>query len=171
MEERGATFSEDRKKRYRLWRSWDTTKQSVLFIMMNPSTANKDADDPTINIIKQHAANWEFGGLYVGNLYAHCCSNSSEARRIINPDERDATNEQHIREMAAQCSKVVYAWGTKGPNKKTQREPKWLREIVSDVAYCIDMTAKDKLPKHPKQWSHNTLKIMERPCVYRTAKI
>jgi len=45
---KNATFSSCRTYRYSLSRIWDKKKKYALFIGLNPSTANKDADDPTI---------------------------------------------------------------------------------------------------------------------------
>ena len=44
--ERKAWFSHDRKKRYSLTRTWDASKGHVMFIGLNPSTANQHNDDP-----------------------------------------------------------------------------------------------------------------------------
>jgi|LauGreDrversion4_2_1035121.scaffolds.fasta_scaffold60682_5 hypothetical protein len=161
-----ATFSEDKQYRYRLWRHWDLTKPCVLFIMMNPSTANENRDDRTIRIIKKHATAWGFGGMFIGNLYARCCSNSTNARKIINPNERDYANEDNIREMVKMCEKVVYAWGTKGPLLKSQRVPGWLHEIVGESAYCMETTKKEKIPKHPGQRVPNIMEVKEAPTQY-----
>ena len=45
----GAQISDDCLYRYSLWRTWDQTKGSCLFVMLNPSTANAYQDDPTIS--------------------------------------------------------------------------------------------------------------------------
>jgi hypothetical protein len=39
---------ESRKYRYTLTRVWDETKDKVMFIGLNPSTADEIEDDPTI---------------------------------------------------------------------------------------------------------------------------
>ena len=44
---RTATISDDGVYRYRLGRRWDD-RSPVLFVMLNPSTADADIDDPTI---------------------------------------------------------------------------------------------------------------------------
>lgn len=157
-------FSADKRSRYRLWRIWDPSKPCILFIMLNPSTADSDKDDPTIKIIKQHAIAWGYGGIYVGNLYATCCSKS---RDLVISDERDIVNETHIREMRQLCEKVVYGWGTKGPLGKKQKEPQWLRDMVGETAYCIDVTKKDNIPKHPKQHPQYTMEIRSEPTIFR----
>jgi len=43
-----AKLSDDKLYRYQLSRIWDEDKPTVLFIMLNPSTADADVDDPTI---------------------------------------------------------------------------------------------------------------------------
>ena len=43
---RDALISKDKKHRYSLKRIWDDKKPKVLFIMLNPSLANSDQDDP-----------------------------------------------------------------------------------------------------------------------------
>ncbi len=44
----GAIISDDKKYRYQLWRIWDDSKPKILWIMLNPSTADESIDDPTI---------------------------------------------------------------------------------------------------------------------------
>ena len=43
-----AILSDDRVYRYMLERTWDCRKERVLFVMLNPSTADEKEDDPTI---------------------------------------------------------------------------------------------------------------------------
>jgi hypothetical protein len=45
---RTAVISEDGVYRYVLYREWDVQLPTILFIMLNPSTADGDSDDPTI---------------------------------------------------------------------------------------------------------------------------
>ena len=51
--------------RYALWRRWEPGPQ-VLFIMLNPSTADELTDDPTIRRCIGFARSWGFGSLAVG---------------------------------------------------------------------------------------------------------
>lgn len=46
--EKSAILSADRKYRYVLNRIWDETKSTVVFIGLNPSTADEETDDQTI---------------------------------------------------------------------------------------------------------------------------
>ena len=55
--------------RYRLTREW-SDKPLLPFVMLNPSDANAEIDDPTIRRCMGFARAWGYGGIVVGNLYA-----------------------------------------------------------------------------------------------------
>lgn len=65
-----AILSEDRKYRYILSRTWDETKPTVLFIGLNPSTADEKTDDPTIRKCINYAKCWGYGKILMANLFA-----------------------------------------------------------------------------------------------------
>ena len=65
-----AEFSPDRVYRYALYRTWGRDKRRVLFVGLNPSTADESVDDPTIRRCKGFAADWGYGGLIMANLFA-----------------------------------------------------------------------------------------------------
>ncbi|GAH84175.1 unnamed protein product, partial [marine sediment metagenome] len=44
----GAVFADERTHRLYLWRRWDKEKPWVMFIGLNPSTADESHDDPTV---------------------------------------------------------------------------------------------------------------------------
>lgn len=48
-ENNGAKFSEDRNYRYALWRIWDESKPMVMFIGLNPSTANETSESRLVS--------------------------------------------------------------------------------------------------------------------------
>jgi Uncharacterized protein conserved in bacteria len=62
---RKAKFSIDKKHRYELSRHWDLSKSDILFIMLNPSIANEDIDDPTIKRLISFTENL--------SMVAFCC--------------------------------------------------------------------------------------------------
>jgi hypothetical protein len=88
----GADISPDGRYRYRLWREWRGCASrdhwrwlgakdgaghelgeplSVLFVMLNPSTADGTTDDPTIRRCVGFAKRWRYDRLEVVNLFAH----------------------------------------------------------------------------------------------------
>jgi len=64
-----AVFSRDGRYRYALRRVWDDGKPAVLFVGLNPSTADAHRDDATIRRCTRFARDWGFGQLLVGNLF------------------------------------------------------------------------------------------------------
>jgi hypothetical protein len=66
---RSAVISPCGRYRYRLDRRW-ADGPSIAWIMLNPSTADSNTDDPTIRRIRAFSQAWGFGALTVVNLYA-----------------------------------------------------------------------------------------------------
>lgn len=56
--------------RYTLGRKWDWFNRIVVFVMLNPSTADIDTDDPTVGRCISFAHSWGYGGVEVVNLFA-----------------------------------------------------------------------------------------------------
>ena len=67
---KSAILSDCRIYRYSLTRTWDVNKKYVLFIGLNPSTADENYDDPTIRRCVDYAHRWGYGGLVMTNLFA-----------------------------------------------------------------------------------------------------
>ncbi len=136
----GAILSDCKLYRYRLWRIWDEKKPLVLFIMLNPSTADAMQDDPTIRRCINFAHTWGYGGIMVGNLFAYRSTDPKELLNVENPVGED--NNRHILEMHAQCKLTVCAWG----NVKTKAKP--LIGIDNSELYYLELTNSNN-PRHP----------------------
>lgn len=145
---KGAILSECEGYRYRLWRIWDEAKPKVMFIMLNPSTADGEQDDPTIRRCIGFAKSWGYGGLYVCNLFAYRATSPKELLKVDNPFG-DA-NIWHTRDLVGKVDKVICAWGNRPILKKIlkgQSEIELVR-FAAGKLYAIDL-AKDGTPKHP----------------------
>ena len=77
-----ATLSPEGLYRYSLERTWDMDRVQVNFIMLNPSTADAENDDPTIRKIMRFAESWGHGGIVVTNLFAWRSSSPNELGRL-----------------------------------------------------------------------------------------
>jgi hypothetical protein len=66
----GAILDHYRQYRFLLWRFWDD-RPRMLFIGLNPSTANELQDDPTIRRLCDFAQSWGYGGLYACNVFSY----------------------------------------------------------------------------------------------------
>lgn len=106
----GATFSADGRYRYALERRWDVGP-TLLFIMLNPSTAGATDDDPTIRRCVGFAKRWGYAKLLVGNLYALRATDPVELLKADDPigPENDAALERLAGEVTR---RAIVAWGT-----------------------------------------------------------
>ena len=137
---KGAIFSDDRKYRYALWRIWDDTKPLVMFIGLNPSTANEDSDDPTIRRVKKFASEWGYGGVYMMNLFGIV---SSDPSVLLTADNPIGDNNEYLEHISRKCSKVIFAWGAFQVNGRDK--------VVADMfpdAYAL-LLNKNGSPRHP----------------------
>lgn len=139
FKDNGALISECGNYRYKLWRVWNPNKGKILFIMLNPSTADATEDDPTIRRCIGFASDWGYGGLYVGNLYAYRTTDPKMLTYVDDPEGPE--NRKHITEMIKEVENVVCAWGN-----GQGAPPRWLRKLAK--LHYLDM-CKDGSPKHP----------------------
>ena len=109
-----AVFSEDRVYRYRLERVVAPLagRGSVCFIMLNPSTADEEVNDPTIRRCMGYAEDWGYRRLVVVNLFAYRATDPRELRKA--PEPYGAENGFHLFRAAIGADLVVGAWGAHG---------------------------------------------------------
>ncbi|MGI9331693.1 MAG: DUF1643 domain-containing protein [Gammaproteobacteria bacterium] len=106
-----ARFSRCRCYRYALWRCWGAGGQ-VLFVMLNPSTADARDDDPTIRRCSALARDWGFGSLAVANLFAFRATRPAVLKRASDPV--GPRNDGWIARLCGEADLVVAAWGNHG---------------------------------------------------------
>lgn len=139
-----AVISKEGLYRYTLIREWDPWLPRVMFIMLNPSTADANNDDPTIRRCIGFAKSWEFGSIAVGNLFAYRATNPKELLTVADPIGPD--NQHFLEHLESGSDIVVAAWGN-GPIVRkligNNNPVPWINDV-----YCIDR-AKDGTPKHP----------------------
>lgn len=135
--------------RYKLRRSWDTGKPVCLWVMLNPSTADADRDDPTIARCQGFSRSWGYGGLIVVNLYALRATDPHQLRR--HPDPVGDANDGHIHTAVLGTDTVVCAWGTHPfAARRAHAVAGILRSAIPRPARvrCLGVTASGA-PRHP----------------------
>jgi len=107
-----AVFDESREYRYLLTRIWDPSRKPMVFVMLNPSTADAFVEDPTIRRCLSFAKREQAGGVVVVNLFG---LRSTDPRALRHhPDPVGPLNDVFIRQATAGASMVVAAWGAAG---------------------------------------------------------
>ena len=139
---KNATFSDCRKYRYTLSRTWSGKKKTILFIGLNPSTANEKIDDPTIRRCINYAQNWGYGSLLMVNLFAYRATIPTELKNVKNPIGND--NDLHIIELSKKADIAVAAWGNEGTLLNRDKE---VKKILPNLM-CLKIN-KSGQPSHP----------------------
>jgi hypothetical protein len=107
----GAIFDDNIKKQYRyaLWRIWDRNKPFVMFVGLNPSTADQDKDDPTIRRVKKFAHTFGYGGMYMMNLFAIVTPYPEMLKSCPDPL---GSNNDWLYDISKLCKDVIFCWGS-----------------------------------------------------------
>ncbi len=85
--------------RYSLSRTWNESLQRIVFIGLNPSTADAQHDDPTVRRCIGFARRWGYGGLTLVNLFAYRTTEPAELKEVDDPVGLD--NDRWIAEAQA----------------------------------------------------------------------
>lgn len=107
-----AIFSEDRIYRYLLLRKISKNGGRVLFVCLNPSTADESKDDPTIRRCIGFARYWGFSGLIVANLFAYRATSPEDLKKALDPV--GPKNDDWLRAASSEADLTVVAWGNHG---------------------------------------------------------
>jgi len=157
-----AVLSEDRVYRYELYRSldglaWDASlglglderRRAICFIMLNPSTADENDNDPTILKLMKFGRKWGYDRLSVANLFAYRETDSKKLRSLASrTDLVGPENDQRILKLAAEADQIVVAWGKEGDiQERGQRVLKLLR-ASNHRLWCLRKNL-DGSPVHP----------------------
>ena len=142
-----AVISDCGKYRYELHREWDKEKGKVLFIMLNPSTADGLNNDLTTIRCMNFAKKWGYGGIMIGNIYPFRAKRPKDLRKWLKNEEVDHEyvgydNRNHVYGMAERANLIVCAWGC---NHKGIPE---MLEYTSDLHY-LELCDDGITPKHP----------------------
>lgn len=119
-----AWFSECERYRYRLERTWQVDAPdhlTVTFLMLNPSTATADADDPTVAKCGRYARAWGAGRLVVVNLFA---LRSTDPRNLLTEEDPvgPGNDEAIVRAVRDANHYAIGAWGNWGCERDRSKQ-------------------------------------------------
>lgn len=137
-----ADFSPCRRYRYTLWRQWLGGTGYVMFIGLNPSTADEVQDDPTVRRCINYAKAWGYGSLCMTNIFAWRATDPRDMKAQDDPVGPE--NDMHLRECANHASIVIAAWGTHGAHMNRGAQ---VRAMLPELK-CLRLT-KHGYPAHP----------------------
>ena len=139
-----AIFSQCRKYRYVLRRRVGWGPSTCLFIMLNPSTADEEQEDPTVRRCMDYVHRWGYGVLVVCNIFALRATDTAWLYRA--PDPVGPENDAYILDEGSRADCVVAAWGNHGALHGRSQA---VRAFLSDVVVKCLGTNRSGEPKHP----------------------
>jgi hypothetical protein len=123
--------------------------------MLNPSTADATADDPTIRRCMGFARSWGAGGIRVVNLFALRATDPAELAKFDSPVAprppegahpfHENLNDAHIVDASDGC-RLIAAWGTHGSFQRRDRAV--MKLLATRRVECLGVT-KGGHPRHP----------------------
>lgn len=167
--DKGAHISKCGRYRYLLWREWRGTHdpknwnwwdyedgkgdpvgqpKSCVFVMLNPSTADGNVDDPTIRRCVAFAKAWKYERLEVVNLFAYRATKPQELLGLHHSaDPVGVDNQDHIERHTGRASAgiVIAAWGHHGAHLQ---QDETVRGWISRPLHALGFTAQGH-PRHP----------------------
>lgn len=159
----GAEFSPCRTWRYRLWRTWDDGRFPLVMLMLNPSTADEDRNDPTVERCERRARAGGFGGLIVLNIFAFRATDPRVMKAAADPIGPD--NDAYLRRafkglVGARPDGLVgpvicAGWGSHGSHLGRDRQVKALARQSGIQLHCLGQT-KGGQPRHPLYIGYDT---------------
>ncbi len=142
---RTAAFSRCKRYRYKLERYWanDEAARRVVFIGLNPSTADHRVDDPTIRRCMDFTRRWGFNALTVINLFAYRTPYPNELKNAIDPV--GPYNSKHLHQAIDNADLVIACWGRHGGWK--EQDKRLAKRYVGQL-FCLAINT-DGSPAHP----------------------
>ena len=141
-------FSKDRKYRYVLRHTWmdifDQKEKAIVWIALNPSTADENKLDPTLTRIKNFSISFGYNTFYMLNIFAF---RATDPKVMLN--EKFPIGEQNdfwIKQICKKTDKIVCCWGNIGKhlNRSTT-----IKEMLKNFPLYYLQISKENQPKHP----------------------
>jgi hypothetical protein len=153
-----AGFDSSRKYRYALIRYW-APGPPLLFIGLNPSTADEFKLDQTVRKCCVFARNLGFPGLLMGNVYSYRATDPKDLFKVenrVSPVENPSQNDKALIKMHSDAGMTIAGWGSKIEDDRAKTV---LENLKFKPLYCLGKN-KDGNPKHPLYIPYGTEPVL-----------
>jgi hypothetical protein len=170
--EQGAELSPCGTYRYRLWREWPAPPcaRRAAFVMLNPSTASGDADDPTVRKCVGFADRWRCYRVDIVNLFAFRATSPDVLVAEVRARGVDVAagprNDAAIRDVVRACldarGNVVVAWGANARRSELRPRADAVRSLLRSIVAAYPEASIERLgsgagsPPHPLMLAYAT---------------
>lgn len=131
--------------RLRLRRIWGNGP-ILMFLMLNPSTADEAVNDPTVARCENRAKLLGYSGLTVCNLFAFRATDPEDMKAAADPV--GPGNDQAILSEADLAGKIICGWGVHGGYRGRSAEVVSMLRAAGHSLFCLGMTSSGE-PGHP----------------------
>ena len=107
-----AVYSDCETYRYLLRRDWARSGPHLIYILLNPSTASAEKNDPTVERCERRARAAGFAGFSVANLFAFRATDPRALRHSADPVGPE--NNAVLADISAGGDRVLCGWGVHG---------------------------------------------------------
>ena len=137
--------------RYWLERDWAESEGSpyVLWVMLNPSTADHRADDPTVRKCIGFTKRFGYSRLFVVNLFALRATDPAVLQTVQGSggDVVGPCNDEYISKLAQNAPVIVCAWGAyDGLGFRIEHRIREVRSILERWRRCTTCKGTMSLP-------------------------
>lgn len=146
MKTSDATISADGLYRYDLRRKVARGRSIILWVMLNPSTADATVDDPTIRRCIQFTKDWGHSILVVVNLFAWRATDPKELKKAFDPV--GPLNDKTIKVWMDCADRIVVGWGANGSLYHRDEAFREMAQSRMCQLWCLGKT-KAGHPRHP----------------------
>jgi len=151
----GAVFDDTGQYRYQLWRrespAWlqsnGRQQRTILWVMLNPSTADEQQLDPTLRRCANYSHGWGFTAWEVCNLFAFRATDPKRMLSVVDPVGED--NDGMILEAAQRADQIVAGWGGHGTHRGRDIGVTALLKSTGKPVYCLKTVGIFSQPAHP----------------------
>lgn len=145
-----ANISNCKNYRYSLSRRWEKQGRELGVIMLNPSMADAEYDDPTVRRLYGLARANNFGAFTVMNLFAYRATDPAGLKTYGFKQARGGRNMMFLDVMRESEMLVAFAWGavTGKPLEVAKEVIDFMVSKDRPFVYCFGTTAAGH-PRHP----------------------
>ncbi|GEM_PF-5221751 len=144
-----------------------TSDESIAVIMKNPSIANEDESDITINKVLEVAYRHNYKTVYIHNLFCYYSPKVKDIKDLIkvNDEIHNKKNDACIIKTLSKVEKVLVGWGSIDINKEVNiiynNRVKAVYELIKkkDLLILDEDFSESSFPKHPQTLAINAAKI------------
>ena len=128
------------------------TGNTIMFIGLNPSTADETINDPTIRRLIDFSKQWGFTRMLMTNLFAYRATDPNEMKAQGEPV--GVKNDKHLLDCAGQSQLIVACWGNHGAH---QNRSQHVRQLLAAHRLMHFKLTQANEPIHPLYLPANSL--------------